>query len=832
MTLLTIKDEQPSSILHELARNIKNATTSKQAAARYNEILQRITTNPRDTRYQCPIDGSTALHWIVVVHHNQNITSPPLAIVQAAIDAYPVSLTIKDSNGSSPCDLATFNGAKIVRKNKAQYDNMVSLLEERKKELVRGALDNLFVVRDNVESLESKFVQLKREHSTLSSQIDYVMETCSIFQKENIELKNMMKNIVQVNDQARKATADERKKLMTELNQENNTEIISGLVTDVGALREEVRDLQFNLDERDQQDEPTTLDSSISSSVDTSTRRKNNPKVAVSPEEFSCACLETTQMIKDISYQVKGIDARTCNLEEERDDADIQRRELFDKVDSVTNRQDTIEEIVENNERNLDNCQRQAKHELNMLQKEVEAAMAHKQGLKRTVEYLKAERLILLRGSNNEAETKRDNQGFHIAPLSTNGEKSYKGFEVEMLHDKVELLERLLEQTQTDMDGIKTQQELSVRHTGENGYSRTEISNTTQQQEIDDATQEKEQNCLHELENRNRAIQQEISYLRAERLVLMNYRHGSEIQRKRDWNALHTMQRSVDELQDSFVELKPRLKEKTSRKAKTDDKIDIPKSEIAAGTEETREAVAISSSVSSESRATRDLMAIYPTESSESLATQETRNSVRSTVPLPIAINQDKKVIIASLESPFAFGVDDAINSFIYSDASDHDNEYSQSRIATSQFTGEGEYDFSFNQQDDKEISRKMSMYKKNRERSTKLQMIKSKRTSQFTGEGKYNFSFNPQDDKEISKKMSMYKKNGKRSTKLQKMKSKRKEILQQHGEKAFPLLRHYLKRSYNSNRQQDEALLMSGDESTNSWEENEVLLMPGDKSQ
>jgi len=618
-----------------------------------------------------------------------------------------------------------------------------------------------------------------------------------------------MKKIVQDNDQARKAAADERTKLMTGQNQENNTEMLSGLVTDVGALREEVRDLQFNLDERDQQDEPTTLDSSISSSVDTSTRRKNNPKIAVSPEEFSCACLETTQMIKDISCQVKGIDARTCNFEEERNDADIQRRELFDKVDSVTNRQDTVEEIVENNERNLDNCQRQAKHELNMLQKEVEAAMGRNQGLERTVEYLKAERLILLRGSNNEAETKIDSQGFHIAPLSTNGEKSYKGFEVEMLHDKVELLERLLEQTQTDMDEIKTQQELSVRR-------------TTQQQEIDDATQEKEQNCLHELENRNRAIQQEISYLRAERLVLMNYRHGSEIQRKRDWNALHTMQRSVDELQDSFVELKPRLKKITSRKTKTDDKIDIPKSEIAAGTEETREAMAISPSVSSESRATRDLMAIYPTESSETLATQETINSVRSTVPLPIAINQDKKINIASLESPFAFGVNNAINSFIYNDASDHDNEYSQSRIATSQFTGEGEYDFSFNQQDDKEISRKMSMYKNNGKCSTKLQMIKSKRTSQFTGEGEYDFSFNQQDDKEISRKMSMYKNNGKRSTKLQIIKSKRKEIRQQQGEKAFPLLRHYLKRSYNSNRQQDEELLMSGDKSINSREQDE----------
>jgi len=67
-----------------------------------------------------------------------------------------------------------------------------------------------------------------------------------------------------------------------------------------------------------------------------------------------------------------------------------------------------------------------------------------------------------------------------------------------------------------------------------------------------------------------------------------------------------------------------------------------------------------------------------------------------------------------------------------------------------------------------------------------------------------------------------MYKNNGKRSTKLQIIKSKRKEIRQQHGEKAFPLLRHYLKRSYSSNRQQDEELLMSGDKSINSREQDE----------
>ena len=105
-----------------------------------------------------------------------------------------------------------------------------------------------------------------------------------------------------------------------------------------------------------------------------------------------------------------------------------------------------------------------------------------------------------------------------------------------MLHDKVKLLERLLEQTQTDMNGIKTQQEISVRLTGEHDFARIGISSTTPQQEINDAKQENQQNYLHDLEDRNCDIPQEISYLRAERLVLMSYQHGSEIQqKKRNW---------------------------------------------------------------------------------------------------------------------------------------------------------------------------------------------------------------------------------------------------------------------------------------------------------
>ena len=63
--------------------------------------------------------------------------------------------------------------------------------------------------------------------------------------------------------------------------------------------------------------------------------------------------------------------------------------------------------------------------------------MKHNQGLEYAVEYLKIERLILFHGSNNKAKTKRDIQGFYISPLLTNGGESHKGFEVGMLHDKV-----------------------------------------------------------------------------------------------------------------------------------------------------------------------------------------------------------------------------------------------------------------------------------------------------------------------------------------------------------------------------------------------------------
>ena len=69
------------------------------------------------------------------------------------------------------------------------------------------------------------------------------------------------------------------------------------------------------------------------------------------------------------------------------------------------------------------------------------------------------------------------------------------------------------------------------------------------------------------------------------------------------------MQRSVNDLQYSFDELKPRFEKKLG-KVKTDDKINTPKLEIAAGSEEIREAMAIFSAVSSKSGATRDFMTI------------------------------------------------------------------------------------------------------------------------------------------------------------------------------------------------------------------------------
>ena len=119
------------------------------------------------------------------------------------------------------------------------------------------------------------------------------------------------------------------------------------------------------------------------------------------------------------------------------------------------------------------------------------------------------------------------------------------------------------------------------------------------------------------------------------------------------------------------------------QEVKTDDKIDTPELEITAGSEETREAMVIFPAVSSKSRATRDLITIYPTESSESLETQQTINSVKLTVSLPTAINPDKKLTYHYLSIPLpplassSFGVNDTINSLIYKDTPDHNNEYS-----------------------------------------------------------------------------------------------------------------------------------------------------------
>eukprot|EP00592_Proboscia_alata_P006449 CAMPEP_0194356244 /NCGR_PEP_ID=MMETSP0174-20130528/3957_1 /TAXON_ID=216777 /ORGANISM="Proboscia alata, Strain PI-D3" /LENGTH=808 /DNA_ID=CAMNT_0039125775 /DNA_START=161 /DNA_END=2587 /DNA_ORIENTATION=- len=769
MTLPNIRDGEPSSILHELARNIRNATTSKQATARYNEILNRISTYPLDMKYQCPTDGSTALHWIVVTHHNQNITSPPLAIVHAAIDAYPGSLTVKDFNGCTPYDLAVHSGSKVARNNKEQYENMVSLLEQRKKELVRDALDNLFAVRDNVETLDSKFVQLKRENSTLSSQIDYVMETCTIFQKENSELKNIMKKIVEENEQARKTAAEEKKMLLAGQNRgKKETEALNSLVTDVGglheevrenvsALREEVHELRLDLEQRKQQDKVKPPNVSHDTQLDLSPRRRNNPSVSESPGKFSWINQENSQMMKDLSSQVKLIDSRMDDLEEERDDADMQRRELYDKMQKVTNRQDIVEEIIENNERNSDNSQRQAKYELSMLEKEVEAAMEHNKGLERTVDYLKAERLILLRGSKNDADTKTDSQGFYIAPTSNTGGSTYRGFEVEMLHDKVELLERVMEQTQTDIDEIKTQNELSFRHTSENDVICTEARNDAQEEQgIDDTKHEKEQDRLQQLENTNRTIQQEISYLRAERLVLMNYRHGSEMQRKRDWDDLQKIQNSVEQLEESFDKIEQRIKRRYLRKKAKK-----------AGDD------------AMESDRTLDASIISGCESITSEATQETIRTARSTFSLPININKEKAL---NMTSPFGSSTSVVSSVRWIDDANDI----------------ESDMDGDVSELDDATYKSEMVMNVSTE--GSRDSII----TQKVDNDGNNN-------SKGSTRKFPKDKKKEGRSSKLKKLKSKREKLRRQNGE-VFPLLNYYLKRGSSRGNKENDKTSLSGE--------------------
>ena len=156
-----------------------------------------------------------------------------MSVVQAAINVNPSSLSIKDYNDSTPYDMAL--AVKVTWENKSQRENLMSFLNERKKEMVRGALDNLFFVRDNVETLGDQFKQLKRENAMLSSQIDYVMETCTIFQKENSDLKVTLDKFIQENQKVQTDGLNFGKK---------EKENLTNLISTVEALQVDIKELK------------------------------------------------------------------------------------------------------------------------------------------------------------------------------------------------------------------------------------------------------------------------------------------------------------------------------------------------------------------------------------------------------------------------------------------------------------------------------------------------------------------------------------------------------------------------------------------------------------
>jgi len=556
MTLPSSMDDQPSSILYELARNINTSNSAKQTSARYNEILQRITTHPKDTKYRCPTSGSTALHWIL------SAGCPPLSVVQAAINVNPSSLSIKDYNDSTPYDMAL--AVKVTRENKSQRENLMSFLNERKKEMVRGALDNLFFVRDNVETLGDQFKQLKRENAMLSSQIDYVMETCTIFQKENSDLKVTLDTFIQENQKVQTDGLNFGKK---------EKENLTNLISTVEAIQVDIKELKKNAKERKQEKEGTPKSElKVTSHVAIKPKQNTTPHKFSTPAKFA----DNTHLTKDLVNQLKTVKTQITavrthmdDLEEERDNADLERRQLFDQLKKVTAQHKKMEEKLNDRECASAISQRLANYEINNLEKEVENSMAHNKGLERTVQHLKAERLILLRGSKREKDKKTvDSQGFHIAPLSHDGSKPDRSFEIEMLHDKIDLLERIVQQTQTEFDERKCQNEL---HNKRISVNRSKCDDTSTSDVINDKNEchlkyEEEKQHLQELQNNNRTIQQEISYLRAERLVLMNYRHGSEIQRKRDWAGLHKIQSTVEKLQNSYDTIEASMRKRSRKK--------------------------------------------------------------------------------------------------------------------------------------------------------------------------------------------------------------------------------------------------------------------------
>jgi len=292
---------EPSPRLHRLALDIYESRTAEDASAQYNEVLNRVETHPRETKYRCSKDGTTALHWILSTNEDNGIAYPPLIVVKAAVDAYPNSLSVKDNMGLTPYDKAMERKARHGDKD---YEEMMSFLKDRHTKMVRGALHNVFAVRDSVETLENQFKQMARDNANLSSQMKCVLETCGDLQNDNSDLKTKLDFVVK---ESRKEEVEKHNLGV------RDKETLTNLIRAIETLRTDVGELQSNVSKDKQANEYSTeLNSQSTSHTVITPNQEISSFDVVTPPKVE----ENTQISNDVSNLTSQIDCVmvTCGI--------------------------------------------------------------------------------------------------------------------------------------------------------------------------------------------------------------------------------------------------------------------------------------------------------------------------------------------------------------------------------------------------------------------------------------------------------------------------------------------------------------------------------------
>lgn len=501
----------------------------------FENAIERAETHPEEAKHQAD-DGNTSLHWLA--YHNA-----PVDAVKAVVKAYPGTLQIKDLDGHTPLDIAVIYNAS---------DETVEYLRVAKQELIREALENLFFLQTDVETLS-------KSHVSLTTKVEVVAKECDRLMTDNARLKNELEGGVVKNEQA---------------------EIVNNRLGDVEGGAEALRNDMNKLYEK-----YSRMEERYTTMKEVEQKERERQTIRLTREIQSARGNE----INELKRQIAG-------LQEERDTAETERRCLRDDLERV---KVSKEDIDVAKEENLNLMRKMKEKEVEELRTEAEKVVIEKKVLERQVMYLKQERIVLLKF--------RDKPDFaagylqdQIETVEAQQEKIKEYFESELQkirknRDAAEVTNHF---TSFDSDIDRDERDKSDAEMDNHDYDNKSTPITEKDKDTPTSlflVAEKGSEGKHggkndafrshhkivrgmeyEILNLQRDLKSTVeekaiissrcSNLKAERLVLLDYRHGSELERRRVWDRFEKLQRQQNKLQTSFEVIEDRVRRRKEKK--------------------------------------------------------------------------------------------------------------------------------------------------------------------------------------------------------------------------------------------------------------------------